>query len=134
MGKIKAAAGAALLCLLYFFISCAGSGARTCVQRADTMAALWDEAALNLYRYSGQEIEFEGHGGYMLLMTPESSFFASEEALREYQSYGTVRRCVETVYRDLSECFAGEGACVVIAVCGGDGRPLFTFYSFSPRE
>lgn len=131
MRVLKAAAGMALVCLLCFFCTCGGPGGETCAERADRIVGRWDKAALNLYRYSGREIEYDGRDGYMLVMTPETGLFSSEEALREYQRLETVRQCVAAVYPELSECFAGAETEVeiIIAVCGGDGKTLFTYFS-----
>lgn len=136
MRRLKAAAGMVLLCLLCFFCTCGGFSAQTCAERAQRMVGRWDKAALNLYRYSGREIEYDGHDGYMLVMTPEAGLFPCEEALLEYQQPGTVRQCVAAVYPELSECFATAEAEVdiIIAVCDGDGKPLFTFFNGEPLQ
>ena len=122
MKGLKTAAGTVVVCLLCMLSSCGGASAEKLVRG-------WDEAALNLYRYSGRELDCGGDAAYILVMTPERDLFTSDEAVREYQEYETVRQCVEGVYRELRECFAArEGEVrIIIVVCGCDGRPEFTF-------
>lgn len=122
-----------LLCVLAvaapgLMCSCGDGRGASASDRADRLVREWDAAALNLYRYSGRDVVYDGRDGYMVVMTPDADSFADGEALRDYQAEETVRQCAGPVYGQLAACFGGEGeACIIVAVCDGDGRVVFTF-------
>lgn len=122
-----------LLCVLAvgalgLLCSCGDGRPASASERAGRLVGEWDEAALNLYRYSGRDVLYDGCDGYMVVMTPDADSFADGEALRDYQAVETVRQCAGTVYEQLAACFGGEEeVCIIVAVCDGDGKAIFTF-------
>ena len=122
-----------LLCVLAvgalgLLCSCGDGRPVSATEKADRLVGEWDAAALNLYRYSGRDVLYDGRGGYMVVMTPDAGSFADDAALRDYQTEETVRQCAGTVYGQLAECFDGAGeVCIIVAVCDGDGKVIFTF-------
>ncbi len=122
-----------LLCVLAvgalgLLCSCGDGRPASASEKADRLVAEWDAAALNLYRYSGRDVPYDGCGGYMVVMTPDADSFADGAALRDYQTVETVRQCAGTVYGQLAPCFDGEGEiCIIVAVCDGNGKVIFTF-------
>lgn len=119
---VLAVAALGLLC------SCGDGRGASAPDKADRLVREWDAAALNLYRYSGRDLPCGGRDGYMVVMTPDADSFSDGGALRDYQTEDTVRQCADTVYGQLAACFGGEGeACIIVAVCDGDGRVIFTF-------
>lgn len=127
MRKIIMLAGAAVVFLLCIFCSCGDESMPSPSERADKMVDEWDRAALNLYRYSGRAIDYDGHAGYMVVMTPADSF-PDADTLRDYQTPETSRQCAATVYEQLSGCFSDETEFYIITViCAPSGNALYTY-------
>ena len=122
-----------LLCVLAvgalgLLCSCGDGRPASASEKADRLVGEWDAAALNLYRYSGRDVPYDGCDGYMVVMKPDAGSFADDAALRDYQVEETVRQCVGTVYGQLAACFgSAEEVCIIVAVCDGDGKVIFTF-------
>ncbi len=122
-----------LLCVLAvgalgLLCSCGGGRPVSALEKAGRLVGEWDAAALNLYRYSGRDVLYDGQDGYMVVMAPDADSFADDDALRDYQAEETVRQCAGAVYAQLAACFGSEGdVCIVVAVCDGDGKVIFTF-------
>ncbi|MCM1149797.1 MAG: hypothetical protein NC319_06905 [Butyricicoccus sp.] len=122
-----------LLCVLAvgalgLLCSCGDGRPASASEKAGRLVSEWDAAALNLYRYSGRDVLYDGRDGYMVVMTPDADSFADGAALRDYQTEETVRQCADTVYEQLATCFGGDGEVyVIVAVCDGDGKAVFTF-------
>lgn len=128
MRKIIVLAGAAVVFLLCLFCSCGEENTLSASERADKMLSDWDAAALNLYRYSGRDIEYDGHAGYMVVMMPDPLSFPDGEALRDYQASETSRQCAAAVHEQLSVCFDGiPDFCIIIVICDGAGKVLYTY-------
>lgn len=126
---------AATVGLLWLFCSCGDEVPLSASERADRMVSDWDAAALNLYRYSGRDVRYDGHSGYMVVMAPDAASFSDGNAVRDYQTEETVRQCAATVYGQLAECFAGEGEVyIIIAVCDGAEKVIFTFLNGALQE
>ena len=128
MRKIILLAGAAVVLALCLFCSCGEESTLSPSERADKMVSGWDEAALNLYRYSGRDVEYDGHASYMVVMTPDTSSFPDAESLPDYQRPETSRQCAATVQSQLSDCFADAGEFyIIIVICNESGKVLYTY-------
>lgn len=125
MRKWIASVLAALLC---FLCSCGRASFDSACARAGELVASWDEATLNLYRYEGRAIEYDGHEGYMVVMTLDGGAFSSDYTQERYQSMETAASCVSGMEAQLERCFgAFKDVYIIVLVCDSGGSALYTF-------
>lgn len=113
-----------VLCLL--LAGCGSSWEKGCAA-AVRLAADWDAAELNCYRYEGFPREEEGKRCFVVELRPSEGAFTDEAQRRQHLGAAQVTRCVESVARDLAACFEGLDVHTVFVVRDENGAVLHTF-------